>query len=363
MPRTELVRFSVPYLQILDQSGTVDAEFEPALSSEQLLYLYRSMKLGREADERMLKLQRQGRIGTFALATGHEAIACGAALAMSETDWFYGSFREPAARMMRGESLAKYMLMHNGYEEGNHDPQSNRLMPFSVIVGAQIPMAVGMAYALRYQEQKDAAVIVVLGDGATSEGDFHEGMNFAGVWQAPVVFLCQNNQWAISVSRQQQTRSETIAQKAIAYGFPGIQVDGNDPLAVYSAVKEALDRAHSGQGPTLIEAVTYRVQMHTTSDDPTRYQHDAEVAAWRERDPLRRMALYLEKKGLLTSAGEEEMTRAVRETVDAAVREFESWTEFKPDAPFDHVFGTTHDVIEEQRAEFLAELAKEADHG
>lgn len=363
MPLTEIEKFNVSYLQILDENGKLDPELEPPLAEADLLRLYRAMFLAREGDQRMLKLQRQGRLGTFGPTTGQEASVCGPTLAMTEKDWFVGSFRELGGRLMRGETMQQAFLFHNGYEEGNVAPNSERTLPISIIVGSQALHAVGLAYAMKHKGEKDSAVVVFFGDGATSEGDFHEAMNFAAVWQAPVVFICQNNQWAISVPRHKQTHSRTLAQKAIAYGMPGIQVDGNDALATYKAAKEALDRAHAGEGPTLIEAVTYRMMMHTTADDPTRYRKEAEVEEWRARDPLTRFRKYLEGKGIWNDELQAGMEAEIKDEIDAAVKEFESATSFKPDAPFDHVFGTRHDSIEEERAEFLENLEKEAAHG
>jgi pyruvate dehydrogenase E1 component alpha subunit len=360
MPSEEIGPFSVSYLQVLDEKGNVDKDLEPDLSEEQLLRLYRVMVLAREADQRMLRLQRQGRVGTFGPSTGQEACVCPPVLAMTEKDWFVGAFRELGGLLARGEPLSNLYLFHNGYEEGNVGPKPGRTLPISIVVGAQLLHAVGIGYAMKHRGEKDSAVVTFFGDGATSQGDFHEALNFAGVWKAPVVFICQNNQWAISIPRSKQTSSGTLAQKAIAYDIPGIQVDGNDPLAVYRATKEALERAHAGEGPTLIEAVTYRLMMHTTADDPTKYRPDEEVQEWWKKDPIPRLKTYLENRGMWDGDKQAKLEESIKEEVDAAVKEFESRVDFKPDAPFDHVFGTKHDVIEEQRAEFLENLRKEA---
>jgi pyruvate dehydrogenase E1 component alpha subunit len=351
--------FSIAHLKILDENGVVAAGREPDLASEQLVELYRAMFLARAVDERMLKLQRQGRIGTFGPCSGQEAAVCGPALAMTDKDWFLGAFREVGARLMRGEPIENQFLFHNGFEEGNISPGGERTLPISIIVGAQTLHAVGIAYAMKLRGETDSAVVCFMGDGATSEGDFHEALNFAAVWQAPVVFICQNNQWAISVPRHKQTRSQTLAQKAIAYEMPGIQVDGNDALATYQAAKEALDRARSGQGPTLIEAVTYRLLMHTTADDPTKYRPEEEVKAWQARDPIPRFRKYLEKKGIWNDQRQGELEAEIKQRVDEAVKAFEARQDFKPDAPFDHVFGTKHARIEEQRVQFLEDLKRE----
>ena len=352
--------YSISHLQILDETGKLDEQHEPNLSAEQLTRLYHAMVLSRAVDDRLLKLQRQGRIGTFPPCTGQEAAVCGPTLAMTEKDWFVGAFRELGGRLMRGEPIENAFLVYNGYEEGNTFAGGERTLPISIIIAAQALHAVGIAYAMRLRGETDAAVVCFFGDGATSEGDFHEALNFASLWQVPVVFVCQNNQWAISVPRSKQTRSATLAQKAIAYDIPGIQVDGNDALAMYSATKEALDRANAGEGPTLIEAVTYRLRMHTTADDPGRYQAPEQLEAWERRDPIPRFKKYLETKGIWSDTQQAELDAEVKQRIEDAVKTFESMTEFKPDAPFDHVFGTKHNRIEEQRAQFLDALKKES---
>jgi len=363
MPEKVLENFTVSRLEILDENAHLDEELEPKLTEDQLLAMHRAMTLARASDERMLKLQRQGRIGTFGPSIGQEAAVVGPTFAMAENDWFVGAFRELGGRLKMGETLTDQLIYYNGFEEGAARPGGDgKLLPISVIVGAQALHAVGIAYAMKYRKEK-SAVLAFMGDGATSEGDFHEALNFAAVWQAPVVFICQNNHWAISVPRSKQTRSKTIAQKAIAYQMPGIQVDGNDILAAYSATKSALERAYAGEGPTLIEADTYRLTMHTTADDPKKYRTDEEVAEWLGREPLIRFRKYLENKGIWDEAKQAAMDEEIKQEIDEAVRKFEARTDFKPDAPFDHVFGTRHDSIEEQRQEFLALIEKEANNG
>ena len=363
MPEKVIEEFTIPRLEILDEDANLDESLEPELSEQQLVAMYRAMLLARMGDERKLKLQRQGRIGTFGPSIGQEASVVGPAFAMGEADWFVSAFREFGGRLVVGDSITNQLVYYNGFEEGTVRPNGDgRLLPFSVIVGAQALHAVGLGYAMKYRKEK-SAVLVFMGDGATSQGDFHEAMNFAAVWRAPVVFICQNNHWAISVPREKQTRSRSIAQKAIAYQMPGIQVDGNDVLATYSATKEALERAYSGEGPTFIEAVTYRLLMHTTADDPTKYRTEDEVEKWKNREPLIRFRKCLEKKGIWSDEKQANLEDDIKREIDAAVQEFEKRTDFKPDSPFDHVFGTRHEVIEEQRQEFLANLAEEADNG
>jgi pyruvate dehydrogenase E1 component alpha subunit len=362
MPRQDAARFTVPYLQILDANGKVDAKLEPGLAASELLRLYRGMVWAREADQRMLRLQRQGRMGTFSPSTGQEAAACGPALAITERDWLVPAFRELGALLMRGVPLHRVLLFWGGFEEGNTFPGVERTLPIAVIVGSQIPHATGLAYAVKYRKETDAGVVCFFGDGATSQGDFHEGLNFAAVWKAPVVFICQNNQWAISTPLAKQTISETIAQKAIAYGIPGVRVDGNDPLAMYVATREALDRAYRGEGPTLIEAVTYRLMMHTTADDPTKYRDDEEVAAWQGRDPLVRFRTYLEAKKVWDEEKETKLRDEVKELVDGEVRTYETLRDLPTGSAFEHLFATSHPYLDEQRDEFEQGLPRKPAH-
>ncbi len=357
----ELV-FRVSTLKILDEEGNADPRLDPGLSDSDLIDLYRAMFLAREADQRMLKLQRQGRMGTFPLCTGQEAAVCGPTFALHESDWYVGSYRDLGARLLRGEKLETYLRYWNGFEEGNVSPEAGRTLPTSVIVGAQTLHAVGIGYAMKYRGER-AAVLTFLGDGGTSQGDFHEALNFAAVWQAPVVFICVNNQWAISMPRRKQTWSRTIAQKAIAYDMPGIQIDGNDALAMYKATDEALDRARNGGGPTFIEAVTYRLMMHTTADDPTKYQTEDEVAEWWKRDPVPRLRKYIEKRGIWDADRQAQLDEDIKQEVDAAVKTLESDYVCKPDAQFDHVFAVPPPRLEAQRAEFLENLKLESGHG
>ncbi|RMG44366.1 MAG: pyruvate dehydrogenase (acetyl-transferring) E1 component subunit alpha [Acidobacteria bacterium] len=357
MPIVPKAQFTVPFLQILDEEGHVDKKLEPDLTADQLVRLYRGMVTAREADQRMLKLQRQGRLGTFSPCTGQEAAACAPMLALRPTDWLVPAFRELGALLMRGVPFNRVLRFWGGWEEGNVFPGVERTLPIAVIVGSQIPHAAGIGYAMKLLGEPDTAVLTFFGDGATSEGDFLEGMNMAAVWKAPVVFLCQNNQWAISTPLERQTASETIAQKGIAFGMPVVQVDGNDPLAVYRAAKEALDRARSGGGPTFIEAVTYRLMMHTTADDPSKYRSEEEVERWKKLDPLPRFRRYLQRKRIWNKSKEEALLAEIRRMIDEEVAEYERPLDVKPDIIFDLVHATPHPLIEEQRAEFLENLA------
>jgi len=345
MPRIALEpRFQVEYLSILDSDGNLDTALEPKLADHELKSLYRAMLLGRRLDERMVRLQRQGRIGTFAPTKGQEAAQMGSIFTLRPTDWMVPSFRETAAMIWRGWPIEKLLLFFAGHLEGGQPAPSQHDLPITIPVATQLPHAVGLAYAAQYRGD-DVAVMAYFGDGATSEGDFHEALNFAGVWHVPVVFVCQNNQWAISVPLKKQTHSRTIAQKALAYGLPGIQVDGNDVLAVYAAAREAVDRARAGDGPTLIECVTYRLGVHTTADDPTKYRSDAEVAMWEQKDPLTRFKAYLEKRNLL----EEGLDQRVDEEIAEAIRRFEATPPADPLVMFDHVYAELPPDLAAQR--------------
>lgn len=350
MPRTVLEpQFKVERLSILDSDGTLDAALEPKLPPETLRALYRAMLLGRRLDERMVRLQRQGRIGTFAPIKGQEASQIGSVFALGPQDWMVPSFRETAAMIHRGWPIETMLAFFAGRLEGGQPPAGQRNLPICVPVATQLPHAVGLAYAAQYRGE-DAVVMAYFGDGATSEGDFHEAANFAGVWQVPVVFVCQNNQWAISVPLKKQTHSRTLAEKALAYGFPGLQVDGNDVLAVHVAAQEAVARARAGDGPTLIECVTYRLAMHTTADDPTKYRSEEEVKAWERKDPLTRFAAYLGARGLL----EEGLETTLDEEIAAAIQRFEAMPPPDPLVMFDHVYAERPAHLEAQRAEIAA---------
>jgi pyruvate dehydrogenase E1 component alpha subunit len=351
MPREEIdLQVQVPHLSILDEDGGFDEGLAPEVSDDLLRAMHRAMVLARRLDERMLALQRQGRIGTFAPVSGQEAAQIGAVAALEQSDWFVPSFRESAAAIWRGTPLKQILLYNAGYNEGAAVPDDAHDLPIAIPVATQIPHAVGLAYAARYRDT-GAVAIAFFGDGATSEGDFHEALNFAGVFVTPTLFLCQNNQWAISVPREHQTRSRTLAQKALAYGVPGIQVDGNDVLAVLAATREAAARARGGEGPTLIECVTYRLAVHTTADDPSKYRSEEEVEAWRRRDPIPRLQNHMKARELLTDA----QIEALEEEVNGEIED--AWTETQaemerldsPETMFDHHYAELPRHLREQR--------------
>jgi pyruvate dehydrogenase E1 component alpha subunit len=359
MPRNTInIPDKIEYLSILNEKGELDAGLEPHIPEELLLKLHRTLLLSRKFDERLMNLQRQGRIGTFPPINGQEAAQLGAVALLRPSDWMVPAFRETAAEIWRGRSLESVIIYNNGYSEGAEIPQDLNNLPISVPVGSQILHAVGLGWAAKYRQTDDVAM-TFFGDGATSEGDFHEGLNFAGVFQAPVIFVCQNNHWAISLPVAKQTRSKTLAQKALAYGMPGIQVDGNDILAVYAAAKEAVDRARAGQGPTLVECVTYRMAVHTTADDPKRYRTEKEVDKWRKRDPIVRFQKYLVDKGLLSEdkiAGiESEVLEEIQAAVDGAEEQMKALGD--PLDMFEHAYARMPAYLKEQKEAFAREVA------
>lgn len=360
MPRREIsIPDKIEYLSILSESGELDRALEPDIPDDLLLRLFRTMLLARKFDERLLNLQRQGRIGTFPPISGQEASQLGAAAVLRPADWFVPAFRETAAEIWRGRSLESVILYNNGFNEGVDIPKGSNDLPISVPVGSQIIHAVGLGWAARYRQTDDVAM-AFFGDGATSEGDFHEGLNFAGVFQAPAIFVCQNNHWAISLPRSKQTRSKTLAQKALAYGMPGIQVDGNDILAVYAAAREAVDRARSGGGPTLIECVTYRMAVHTTADDPKRYRTEEEVEQWKKRDPITRFQNYLMDKGVISEdkiAGlGAEVVEEIQSAIDRAEEQMKTLGD--PIDMFEHTYAQIPPFLKEQKEAFARELAE-----
>jgi pyruvate dehydrogenase E1 component alpha subunit len=328
MPEETVAKFSTKYLQILDENGKVDKKLEPKLSADQLKEMFWFMLLERTFDDTALSLQREGRIGTYAQSLGEEACHVGPALAMKKDDWFVPSYREHGAFLVRGVPLKNLFIHWGGSEDGNKMPVGQRNLTVSIPVGTHLLHAAGISWAAKLRKEKTAA-LAFFGDGATSTGDFHEAMNFAGVFELPVVFVCRNNEYAISVPRtcydtaSCQTRAQTLAQKAIAYGFEGIVVDGNDVLACYAATKVALSKAYAGKGPTLIEALTYRIGAHTTADDPSRYRKPEELKAWLKRDPIDRFRKYLAAKKIWTAVWEKKLVEKAQQEVKAAVKEAE----------------------------------------
>jgi pyruvate dehydrogenase E1 component alpha subunit len=303
-----------------DGDAVPDGEVE-GLSDDDLLRLYRDMVLLRTYDERSLVYHRQGRIGTYAIFWGHEAMQVGAVGALDGNDWIFPSYRESAIGLLRGMPVETVLSWWRGHPAGWWDPREYRLASIAVPIATHVPHAVGFAWGKRLRGESTCA-LVFFGDGATSEGAFHEGANFAAVMQAPVVLLCNNNQWAISTPLSAQTKAETLADKAVGYGMPGVRVDGGDVLAVYQATSEALARARAGDGPTFVEALTYRCAPHATADDPSAYIDADRVEAERENECFTRYERYLHRIGLLTDdhaeAAKTEALEAMRAGIEAA---------------------------------------------
>jgi pyruvate dehydrogenase E1 component alpha subunit len=318
---------------VLDADGVVRGEV-PDLSDAQLVELYRWMLFGRHLDERGVQLQRQGRVGVWAPARGQEAAQAGLALALGPEDWVFPSYREPLALHQHGLDLGEMLQYYRGLY-WLADPARTHIYPFQILIGDQSLHAVGAGMAFALQD-RPAAAVAIIGDGATSQGDFHEALNFGGVFRARVVIFVENNQYAISVPRAAQTASPTLVQKALAHGVTGYQVDGNDVLAVYEVSRRALEHARSGAGTVLVEALTYRLGAHTTADDPRRYQPPGEIEAWTARDPLRRMRRFLEDRGLWDDAAEAEARADALARIDGAVARIEA----APIPSFERVFAS-----------------------
>jgi pyruvate dehydrogenase E1 component alpha subunit len=357
MPRRRIDLDPIDALSILDEEGRVDHALEPLIPPDDLRRLYRTFLLARRFDERMLLLQRQGRIGTYLPARGHEAAVLGSVYALRPTDWLVPVWREWAAYVWRGWPLENLILLYAGLTEGTAVPPDIRDLPVCVPMGTHVPHAVGLACAARARRE-DSVVLCYFGDGASSEGICQEAMNFAGVFQAPIIFVCVNNQWAISIPRSRQTRAKTLAHRALAYGFPGVQVDGNDLLAVVAATQEAVTRAREGRGPTLVEAVTYRLTAHSTADDPAKYRSDADVRLWEGKEPLPRLRRYLTTKGVIDDALHARLEVEVDAEVRVAIERAEAqMQEARLLDMFDHVYAEVPAEVAAQREE----LARESD--
>ena len=354
MPKKVLKEFKVEYLQILDEEGNCDDALMPKVSNDEIKKLYEMLVLVRVFDQKAFNMQRQGRLGTYIQFKGQEACQVGSAFALQDNDFIFPMYRNSGLLIARKHPIVQVLQYWSGDERGLKSPQNVNNFPIAIPVATQVPHAVGAGFAAKLRGTKQVAA-VYFGDGATSKGDFHEGMNFAGVFNVPVVFLCENNQYAISVPRKKQTHAETIAQKAIAYGFEGIQVDGMDIFAVYKATKEAIEKARSGKGPTLIECFAYRMCDHSTSDDASKYRSKEEIEQWAKKDPIERLEKYMRKKNLLDDSYKESILNKSKDIVEKAVTEFEKLPAPDPKDIFKYVFAE----MTQQQKEEMKELFEE----
>ena len=346
-----IARFEVRHRNYLAPDGSIHRRL-PAFASDtrQLVRLYRAMVLVRAFDLKAVALQRTGRLGTYAASLGQEAVSVGVASAMRNEDVLFPSYRDNAALIWRGVKLEEILLFWGGDERGNHFSGPVQDFPFCIPVGSQAPHAAGVAYAFKLRREPRVAVCL-FGDGATSKGDVFEAMNFAGVHKLPVVFVVTNNQWAISVPLRLQTASETLAQKAIAAGFIGEQVDGNDIVAMHAAAEEAIEAARNGRGPRFIEAVTYRLGDHTTADDAARYRPTAEVQARWKEEPIGRLRSFLAGQNAWSKTDEERLSTECQQQIDDAVERYLAVKPRPPETMFDHLYAELPRAYAAQRRE------------
>ncbi|MCI0668197.1 MAG: pyruvate dehydrogenase (acetyl-transferring) E1 component subunit alpha [Methylococcaceae bacterium] len=344
-----VARFEIHYHQVLDPKGQILGPIpEFAKNSETLIGFYRNMFKTRAFDTKAIALQRRGQLGTYASCLGQEAVGTAIGSCMRKEDVLLPAYREYAAQFLRGVRMQDILLYWGGNETGMNFEIPRRDFPICIPIASQAPHAVGVGYAIRLRREQRVAVCV-LGDGGTSKGDFYEAINAAGVWDLPIVFVVANNQWAISMPRNAQSRAETLAQKAIAAGIAGEQVDGNDVIALYERIEKALIKARNGHGPTLIEALTYRLSDHTTADDASRYRSESEVAQWWRADPLVRLRRYLSNQGNWSEKAEKELEFESQQEVERAVREYLDIPAQPAGSMFDHLYASLPESLESQR--------------
>ena len=347
---TVVARFEVPYIQILNEQAEL-CEPLPTFAKDQatLLALYKTMVLIRTFDKKAIALQRTGKMGTYAPIHGQEAISTAIGHALLKDDVFIPYYRDYAAQYQRGVKMAEILAYWGGDERGSQFACDSKDLPICVPIASQCLHAAGVAFAFKYRKEQRVA-LVCIGDGGTSEGDFYEAMNVAGAWKLPLVFIVNNNRWAISVSLDKQTAAQTIAQKAISAGFNGVQVDGNDILATRQVIGDAIEKARRGEGPTLIEALTYRLCDHTTADDATRYQPKEEVEAASQKEPIRRFKQFLEQQQRWDQTQEDALQKACAQEVQDAVDEYLNRPTQTIASIFDYHYQTLPDYLIEQRA-------------
>ncbi|CEG57027.1 pyruvate dehydrogenase (acetyl-transferring) E1 component subunit alpha [Legionella fallonii] len=347
---TTVAQFDVTYTQFLNEEGKL-VNAVPAIAENHLALkeLYKVMVLTRTFDKKAIALQRTGKMGTYAPINGQEAISTAIGHAMRPEDVFVPYYRDYAAQIQRGVKMSEILSYWGGDERGSQFACNSEDLPICVPIASQCLHATGVAFAFQYRNEPRVAVVCV-GEGGTSEGDFYEAINVAGTWKLPVVFIVNNNQWAISVPRDKQTGTETVAQKAIAAGFSGIQVDGNDILATRQTIGEAIEKARNGKGPTLIEAITYRLCDHTTADDATRYQPSAEVDTARPKEPIARFKHYLTENKIWTAHDEEQLVIECSQKVEEAVEEYLNKKPQPVSSIFDYHYAELPEYLVEQRA-------------
>lgn len=357
---TTVASFEIEYLQYLDPEGNIVKEPLPDFADDpaDLVQFYKRMDHTRVFDTKAIALQRTGKLGTYASCRGHEAIHVAIGAAMKEEDCFVPMYREYGAQLQRGVKMSEILLYWGGDERGNDFSGPRHDFAWCVPIATQCLHAAGAAMAYKLRKEKRVAVCVV-GDGGSSKADFYEAINAAGAFKLPLVMVIANNQWAISVPRQKQTGAETLAQKAIAAGLPGIQVDGNDLIASYDAVHKAVERAREGGGATVIEALTYRLSDHTTADDAKRYREDEEVQEAEAREPLRRLRAYLEANGVWDDDKEQALREESAKVVDDAVQEYLDTEVQPPEAMFDYLFANMPEALKEQREAAIREAQRD----
>ena len=352
-----VARFEIPYTQILNEQGQYTGEL-PAFAEDipLLIELYRTMLRARLFDKKAIALQRTGKMGTYAPINGQEAIATAIGSVMRKEDVFVPYYRDYAAQFQRGVKMSEILSYWGGDERGSQFACNSQDLPICVPIASQCLHAAGIAFAFQYRKEPRVAVVCI-GDGGTSEGDFYEALNVAGLWKLPVVFIINNNQWAISVNIQNQTASETLAQKAIAAGISGIQVDGNDILATRDVIEKAVEKARSGEGPTVIEAMSYRLSDHTTADDATRYQPPQDVEQAKLKEPIQRFKYFLEQKNIWDNEKETQLVEEISAEIQEAVDEYINRPQQTVNTVFDYHFAELPDYLIEQRAIAMEEAA------
>jgi pyruvate dehydrogenase E1 component alpha subunit len=354
-----VAKFNIKYHKMLDYEGNLLVANIPdiAHNQQQLIKLYQSMVSTRLFDKKATFLQRRGQLGTYPSSLGQEAIGATIGCLMRDEDVLFNYYREYAAQFMRGVKMSEILLYWGGNEQGMNFQKARHDFPICVPIASQVPQAVGAAYAMQLRKQQRVAVCV-LGDGATSKGDFYESINAAGTWNLPIIFVINNNRWAISLPQDKQTHAQTLAQKAIAAGIAGEQVDGNDTIALYCRLKKALEKARSGAGSTVIEALTYRLCDHTTADDASHYRNQQEVQEHWRYEPIQRLKYYLIKQGYWSEADEEKLYSQSQEKVEIAVKEYLNTPEQSPESMFDYLYETLPDTLAEQRNSVMVKEPK-----